>query len=468
MKLKTIRMPVIPEGQVIVKNRNAPGFDIKAICIFCATGFFLEKDTYFTNREALQPFTENEFDGDDCVADVKTYWQWHYSPREISFKQCAEEFAGLFEKISNEKLKNRKVILPLSGGIDSRTQAAALSADTDAVSYSYEFTGGFNETKYGKKISAEKGFPFYEYKIPGGYLWKVIDKLAEINKCYADFTHPRQMAVMEDVSNLGDIFYLGHWGDVLFDDMGVNDNISEEDQLKVILKKVTKPSGVELAEELWRQYGFEKSFENYLSERISGLLNGIKISNANSRIRAFKSMYWAPRWTSANMEVFRHYHQTALPYYDDAMCEFICTIPEEFLSGRKIQIEYIKMKSAELARIPWQPYDPLNLYNYNEFGGNKMMMLRAVRKGKKIIASNFFGKKFVTRNWELQFLGNENDSNLRMHLFEKKFLEEIVPPDITKEFYKKFTEQNPVRYSHSLSMLLTIEKFIELNSQNKL
>ena len=48
------------------------------------------------------------------------------------------------------------------------------------------------------------------------------------------------------------------------------------------------------------------------------------------------------------------------------MCNFVCTIPEKFLKNRKIQIEYIKRKAPDLAKIKWQKYD-LDLYNYKKY-----------------------------------------------------------------------------------------------------
>ncbi len=454
-----MKLPIIPEKQIFIKNKEEDSINLKAVCIFAATGFFLEKDTYFNNLEALQPSTEYELDEKNFMKDSNQYWQWNYSPREITLKQATEEFADIFERVSKEKLKNKKIILPLSGGLDSRTQAAALGKIPDVQCYSYKFAGSFDETKYGKEISAVQSFPFKEYIIPRGYLWNVIDKLAEINKCYADFTHPRQMAVIDEVAESGEIFYLGHWGDVLFDDMGVDDNISFDEQVKAIIKKIMKPSGEELSEKLWQGWGFSGSFKKYFTERISLLLESINIENANARIRAFKSIYWAPRWTSANMNVFSDYRQVALPYYSDEMCKFICTIPEELLSGRQIQINYVKIKNPELAAIPWQTYDPLNLYDYNKFGNKRMLPLRAFRKGKRILKEKVFGDKIITRNWEIQFTGEENDKNLRYHLFDDKTFSEFIPKDITKEFYNKFKSDKQVYYSHPVSMLLTLSMF---------
>jgi len=44
-----------------------------------------------------------------------------------------------------------------------------------------------------------------------------LNELANINQCQSDFTSPRQMAIADQFSAMGDVFSLGHWGDVLFD-----------------------------------------------------------------------------------------------------------------------------------------------------------------------------------------------------------------------------------------------------------
>ncbi len=460
-----LRTEIIPAEQRFVKNSKDRSLNLKAICIFAATGFFLEKDTYFNNLEALQPATDYELDGNKHITDSKTYWEWNYNPRDISLKQATEEFAHLFEKLTNENLKGKKIILPLSGGLDSRTQAAAIENNSDINCYSYKFENSFDETKYGKEICRVRNFSFKELIIHRGYLWQVIEKLSEINKCYADFTHPRQMAVADQIKKLGDTFYLGHWGDVLFDDMIEDENISFEKQAEILFKKIIKRSGTELAGALWNHWGLEGEFTDYFKKRISELLGQIKIDNANSRIRAFKSIYWAPRWTSANMKVFSELHPVYLPYYDNEMCRFICTIPEHLLAGRQIQIEYIKMKNPELAKIPWQTYDPLNLYNYKSFEKKSGIPLRAFKKGKRIFREKILKKKLITRNWEIQFKGEENEKHLENYLFKNDSLNNLVSREIVSGFYKKFREDDEVYYSHSVSMLLTLslfaKKFIE-------
>lgn len=438
--------PIIPVNPVFYKENERHELDYKAIALFVATGFFLDRDTFWKDLKVVPPATTYSLNENDEISVEEPYFNWYYKPRDISFDDAVEEFSNLLESITAEQTNGKNVILPLSGGLDSRSQALALKAigHPNVASYSYKFAHSFDETGFGKKIAKECGFPFKELEIPRGYLWNRIDELAQINNCYSDFTHPRQMAVIDEISELGNLFYLGHWGDVLFDDMNIKDDASEPEQLEYLKKKILKKGGLELASELWHAWKLEGGFIEYLDSRLLKLLRNINIENANARIRAFKSLYWAPRWTSVNLAVFSSRHPIVLPYYDNRMCEFICTVPEKYLAGRKIQIEYIKRRSPDVAAIKWQDFDPCNLYSYQSFSHPKYWPYRAARKTSRILKKKIKGQSLVQRNWENQFLGRNNAAELEKHLFKKASFSDLVPPHVTKQFYQNF--QKKIRF----------------------
>lgn len=454
----TIKTNIIPSKPTFVGEKRT--LDYKAICVFSALGFFLDDDTYFVEQKALQPATDYEFENRKIISE-KPYFQWNYQPVERPLQQIVAEFAILFEQIIEEQVGDKKVILPLSGGLDSRTLACALKhLNKNVFTYSYAFEGGHDETLYSKKIAKVCKFPFQSWKVPKGYLWSKIEELATINGCCSEFTHPRQMAFIEKYKNLGDVFSLGHWGDVLFDDMGVPDDLSLEKQVEVLFKKVVKKGGVELATSLWQQWNLDGNFEEYLSQRINELLLKINISeSANAQIRAFKSLYWAPRWTSTNLSVFESERPISLPYYDNLICEFICSVPEKYLAGRQIQIEYLKMRNPALAKITWQSQKPFNLYNYHLNKVPYNLLYRVFDKAKRTLNS----QKIIQRNWELQFLGAENEKQLKKWLFENEKMNAVLPKELSLDFYDKFLNEDSVYYSHAVSMLLTLSLFFKNN-----
>lgn len=457
-KYMTFKTPIIPLKQTFIGE--AKTLDLEAICVFAATGFFLDQDTYYKEQKVLKPACHYEFDADfKTIRSETPYFNWHYTPKERPFEQIVEEFATLFETIIQEQSQGKQVILPLSGGLDSRTQAVALKhLGMNVQAFSYAFDGGHDETWYGKHISKICGFPFQAFQVPKGYLWDSIEPLSDLNGCYSEFTHPRQMAFLDRYHHMGDVFNLGHWGDVLFDDMGVPDNLPFEGQVEVILKKIVKKGGWELSEALWKSWQLEGDFKSYLHTRISDLLNEIAIpESANAQIRAFKSLYWAPRWTSVNLSVFEAAKPIALPYYDTRLCEFICTVPEKYLAGRQIQIAYIKKRMPELARLTWETQRPFNLYNYTYNKTPWNLPYRVLNKIQRLANP----KPYVQRNWELQFLGDSNDAALKNWLFETPSFDSLVEKEVREKFYRLFKEEDAVFYSHPVSMLLTFAVFAE-------
>lgn len=452
--MTTIKTPIIPTHQQFVKVKAPHEMDKKAICIFAATGFFLGTDTYWQDLKVLPPATINTIDEDGFWTESKPWFQWHYNPRNISFEIALEEFTELLERICAEQAQDKPVLLPLSGGLDSRTQAIAFSKLKNPVTaYSYSFKNGFSESGIAKKMAKHCNFEFKEFTIEPGYLWPKLEELAELNGCYSEFTHPRQMAVLDEFKKMDGVFSLGHWGDVLFD-RGAAEGTAESEILAQLYKKVIKKGGLELANALWQEWRLDGNFGEYLKQRMETMLASINIENVSAKVRAFKSLSWAARWTSVNLTVFEAAHPYKLPYYDDRMCEFICTIPEEYLADRKLQIAYIKQQSPALAKITWEAERPFNLYNFQNNKVPYNLPYRISNKLERIIKEKL-GKPYIQRNWELQFLGMENDEKLQEHLFGTN-LHPFLSKELLVRFYNNFRAVELVKYSHPLSMLLTL------------
>lgn len=450
----TIKTPIIPIKQTFAKVKKAHELDHEAICIFTATGFFLDQDTYWKDQKVLRPGHITTLDDEGYIVKSEPWFSWHYTPRDIDVNQAVTEFTSLFETIVKEQSQDKQVILPLSGGLDSRSQAVALKQVKAKVkSYSYTYQNGFDEAGISQKIAKSLEFPFNKHIIPKGYLWQHIEQLAAINGCYSEFTHPRQMAVAHELGQLGDVFSLGHWGDVLFD----ADEVPDTDEIEIISylkKKIIKKGGMPLAKSLWAHWQLKGDFETYLDKRLLSLWQEIDIKKNSAKLRAFKSMYWAPRWTSINLAVFENEKPISLPYYDERMCEFICGIPEHLLANRQIQIEYIKQRNPKVAKVMWQDKRPFNLYNYHFHKFPYNFPYRVITKLQRILKS-FKKTPHVQRNWELQFLGAENDEKLKDYLYGIH-LNELVPKTIIDLYYQAFKTKDQVVYSHPVSILLTL------------
>ncbi|WP_375234798.1 asparagine synthase-related protein [Winogradskyella sp.] len=452
-----ITNPIIPTKPQVVSVNASRELDLKAICIFAAIGFFLDEDTYWTDKKILLPSAIYQLDSEGKLQESKPYFNWHYSPRKISFNDALEEFTNLFETIIKEQVDGKKVILPLSGGLDSRSQAVALKhINADVFAYSYDFENGYPETKVAKQMSDICEFDYKSYKIKKGYLWNILDELVKLSKCQSDLTSPRQMAIASEFSKMGDVFSLGHWGDVLFDSYN-SEELAHNKQVEFLSNKLLKRGGLDFATSLWQEWQLDGDFKSYFSERISKALNTINIEDTNARLRAFKSKYWAPRWTSVNLSIFENAKPITLPYYDNRMCEFICSIPEDYLKDRQLQIAYIKKRNPELAKLVWQDKRPYNLYNYTTPSRLKTLTYKVANKLKRT-ALKLSGEQYIQRNWELQFLGDDNRKRLEFALKDSK-LSDIVPKAFYNNYLNDFYEKDALKNAHAVNMLLTLAKF---------
>lgn len=461
--IRTTKTSIIPTEQTFAKVDAPHELDLKAICVFSAIGFFLDEDTYWKDEKVLRPASHHTYDAQGNLINSIPWFKWHYAPRAISFEQALEEYTQLFETIMAEQSNQKRVILALSGGLDSRTQAAALKhCNADVFSYSYEFENGYQETKIARKIASVCNFEFQSFTIPKGYLWNDIDRLSKLNQCYSDFTAPRQMAIYKDYESMGDDFNLGHWGDVFFDSMNLP-KLSSEEELNYLKKTLLKKGGLKLASDLWNSWNLNGDFESYFTSRLRALLSQIDIDDTNAKLRAFKSLYWAPRWTSINLSVFSTQHSVSMPYYDDRMCRFVCTVPEQFLKNRQLQIAYLKARSPQLAKITWQDKRPFNLYNFQL---NKIPFNIPYKIGNKLkrLVLEKMGKKYTQRNWELQFTGEENEKQLKKYILHNQ-LDTWIPKTLLESYFNAFTKENYLENAHAMNMLLVLSKFNEHNGK---
>lgn len=454
--MKNLRTDIVPLQQHHYPVDQDGGWDYKSICVWAAIGFFLGDSTFRINSRVCFPGRDYVFDDDGKLKESKPWFSWHYNPRNISFADAVDEYTSIMDAIVAKDYAGKKVLLPLSGGLDSRTLAVALRNHKQVYAFSYEYKKPIvPETRYAEGVAKAAGFQFDKYVIPDAYLWNKVELMANINQCYCEFTHARPLAILDQVTQHGDVFALGHWGDVLFDSYPGTENYTEEQQVELIKKKIIKKGGLDLAKALWNHWGIAGDFEAYLTGEVQRYLREIKIDYPPARIRAFKSLHWAYRWTAVNIQLFSHYKPISLPYFSEALCKFICTIPEEHLNDRKIQMEYIRKVSPAIGKVTWQKYAPYNLFNYHRYHTLPDLPRRVKNKLIAVTREALMGAP-VSMNWQLQLSGEENTARLKTFLYQNPAFLNFTSKALVDDFYRKFTEIDPKQHAHAVSMLLTL------------
>ncbi|MBX2955232.1 MAG: hypothetical protein KF846_03685 [Cyclobacteriaceae bacterium] len=459
--MNKLRTDIIPVEQHHYRVDQDATWDYKSICIWSAIGFFLGDSTFYTQSKVCLPGRDYEFDKTGRLLKSEPWFRWNYQPRNISFNQVVGEFADVLDGLTAKHLSNQNVLLPLSGGLDSRTLAVALRNHGHVYSFSYEYKKPIvPEAKYAEGVARAAGFQFDRYVIPDAYLWDKIELMANINQCYCEFTHARPLAILDQVASRGDVFALGHWGDVLFDSYPNTEKFDDSQQVDFIRKKILKKGGIELGKALWNHWGLTGDFEQYLNAEIYRWLKEIEIDYPPSRIRAFKSLHWAYRWTAVNLQLFSHYKPSFLPYFSEEMCKFICGIPEEYLSARKIQMEYIRKVAPAIGKVTWQTYAPYNLFNYHRYH-TLPDFPRRVKNKMIAVTREFLMGPPVSMNWQLQLEGKDNVENLKSFLYRDKNFLNFVSTSLVDDFYKKFTAVDSRQHAHAVSMLLTLSALFQ-------
>ncbi|MGK0189454.1 MAG: asparagine synthetase B (glutamine-hydrolyzing) [Verrucomicrobiales bacterium] len=468
---QTCSVPLIPLDQRYLVTIGADSFlrekpcsatgelDLRAICVYLATGIFLGTDTFFKDLHTVEPGTKFKMSRDGKITgDTEVRKRWAPEEQAKIGDDDQDSLIDEMEAILADCIdsKGQQRMIGLSGGLDSRTLAGTIGVDPSVQSYSYEFEGGRDENCFGREIAIACGFEHREHSIPTGYLWRNIDRIIDLTACYAEFTHPRQLAITDSLPGSDVSLILGHWGDVIFDDFGVDEDLGNRELADFLQKMLIKSSGLTLAQEIWKLH-FSDSFDTYLSSRLEQALSAVG-GGANDRLRGFKSLNWAHRWTSVNLSVFgANGAKLKAPFYDERLVELSWKLPQRMLKGRKFQVEYIKRTSPALARIPWQSWEPFNLYTYENYRSLSALPVRIGKKLSRNIKRLRDGKR-VRQNWENQFLGDENAKQLQRWLKDTPELTDIVPGNLVEETHAAFLG-DPRGHWHGVSMLLTLAVF---------
>jgi hypothetical protein len=435
-----------PGGELLPGPFPFTGYDLDlpAICLFAATGFFWGTQTYYRQVKSLEPASVYSISQGRVKGGTK-WWDWHHAPAIFRLDQAVEALGELLEQACRTP-GPRPWLLGLSGGLDSRCLAAAcLRSGERPNTYSYQFAGGYPENDLGRQISQVLGSNHSALSIEAEQLVSRVAEMAEITRCQADFIHPRQALVMDQLRPLGGQFLLGHWGDVLFDSAFPSGSFAA-----YFRRAVLKRGGAALAQRLWQHWALPGSFEEFLTDCLADQLARYARLPVPSRYRALKSTLWAPRWTSANLAYFSAAMPISLPFYSAQLCDLVCRIDEPLLADRQVQIAYIKACSPELAKITWQAKRPYNLYSHRRFGGPLHWPFRLLHSLQHRL------RPVVQRNWELQFQGSAH-SVLRSALLAPS-LTEWLGSEIPNWALTGF-QARPLEHAHPLAMLQVLAEF---------
>jgi asparagine synthase (glutamine-hydrolysing) len=432
---------------------------------FFTFGFFPQDRTYFENVRILRPAVHYVFDRNGLLISEKRYWDWFYNPdRKRSYSDTVTEFANILDRVISDQTYHGRIAIPISGGLDSRTTVASVTgsgvqSNLDSLwSYSYGYSRDSIETRIARQVAASRRLSFRDFTI-GPYLFDRLDQVISCVEGFQDITQCRQAAVMNEVSKHADYMIAAHWGDVWNDDMGlVQKEHADENLPNYIMHKFKKKGSDWLQEKVGGSRFHQEELRTVLTEIIQEEMNRVRhIEDTDFRVKAFKTDQWSFRWTTTSLRAFQLGEFPRLPFYDTRMTDFFCTVPTEFVSKRRLQIDYLKRFAPDLSKIAWQVYDT-NLYRYHLFN-SLLLPKRAVKKGWRALTR----KRNLERNWEVQFLNQPARKKLEAVLLSpnSRIHEFVAVSDIRELLQDFYSSQPDPSQGYTVSMLVTFAAWLE-------
>ena len=433
--------------------------DWEAIASFFNFGFFLGDRTYFTDINILFPCSIYRLDAHGQLIEHKTYWQWHHDiDTSRSYSDTIDAYHILLENAVKRSIQYRKSILPISGGLDSRSLAALLPQGKQTSSYSYGYTTDSIETTIATQIAEARGFTFTKHVI-SQYLFEELSEAVRSLHGSQDITQGRQISINRWLHKNADTVLSGLWGDVWCDQMGLADGLPEGKTVAIhTISKMQKRGRDWLIKNVAQSHANQVDVAELINDWMTADLAKFNyLEDIDFRVKAYKTSQWAFRWSNASLRAFEMGATPRIPYYDVDIVDFFCTVPTEFVRDRRLQIDHLKRYAPDLARIRWQQADT-NLY-LAKYG----YWLGLPRRGFKKLHRKLTGERPIQRNWEVQFLSPEGRESLESWLLApgSKLHEFVSLQDISKliaDFYKEPSGAA----GYTVSMLLTFAVWLEI------
>ncbi len=421
--------------------------DWEAVTGFCGFGFYPADRTMYQDVRIVRPATWLVLDEAGVVARERRYWDWTFDPDgSASQDDLVDQFAEIWDRVLRSRLGGRRVVLPISGGLDSRTVFAAATSVTDRLAtFSYGYGERSSELAIARQVAAARGVRHREIVVRP-YLFDRFDEVTDAVEGMQSLSFSRQAGVSQDLRELGDRVVGGHWGDVWFD-ASSDDPRALVDQAHA---KFAKPGRAWLLDTLCAPRLEGRAPDDVLREFLADELARLPdLGDPSAQLRALKTEQWSFRWTLASVRAYQLGAATDLPFYANDVVDFFARVPSSRLVGRRLQVAYLTRHHPELARVRWQQTD-LSLFARP---GERAALLprRVVRKVARTMRRN----PIPERNWEVQYLRGSGPHELRGHLRRAADLG-LGPPGSVDALVTAFLEApNPAR-GYAVDVLLTL------------
>lgn len=314
-------------------------------------GFILKDRTLFQDIQLLPAASILTYN--QGRLSIEKYWDYQFfQPGESILSE--EEYMWLFAKKLQEAVNRRisgqkKIILPISGGLDSRTMVGMLwksgfKGTVQAFSHGHRHC---YDVRFGRKIAKRLGFNHTFLPFSADYLAKYANKLVRVTEgnisCFAAY-----LMVCHDFlkMNGADAVLTGFIGDVLTG-TNVRKKLKGKSDEEIIQATFEIPPGhLEI---------LSKCLKRRVYERVENItINDLKVDLPDP---FYKAHYLTlsqrqRRYMALNLFCLEPLVGVLAPFIDNEFMDFILKVPLDFLEEQSLYKKMIVKYLPEVARIP--------------------------------------------------------------------------------------------------------------------
>ena len=447
----------------------------ESIIDFFLFGYLLGDKTFFKHIYQLPPGSILEISKDDTK--LTKYWDYEYNEEYNSRSKevLMDELATLWQMAVERRIKkDEKIIIPLSGGLDSRAILAAVlrcTSKDNIITFTFGEKGSY-DFEIGKMVAAKAGVKSIPLEVEKNDFNKAYDVSMDDIEGLIDATPNFPIRAYAEMRKHGDTLHIGYMGDPI---MGshikskmMNKKIHSKGNLseaKNILYDQHRLNDLEDVKRLfnpsWANVGsFRGSFESTLTE-----MKRIHNEDMPNYCARWDYKHRQNRLTMFAVFRYKEHFKYSTPFLDNDLINFMLRIPPDFRSNQYLYKNMLFKNYPILFKLPTKTNAGLSLEASNPSLILRKVILFSKLKANKI--SNFLIRRNIFQDNNRNYIDYDVllRTNKEYRTYIRRMLEKVKKRAFFNEIYIdeiwRLHMLGKRNYSMLFGLLVTFELFLE-------
>jgi tRNA(Ile)-lysidine synthase TilS/MesJ len=325
---------------------------------------------------------------------------------------------------SIKNLKENRIGIGLSGGLDSRILLAALKNKKKIFPHIYGLSG-FNEVRIAREICKSYKLKLIEIKVKKKKYLDYIDEFFLYSNAECTITTSPQFYIYKNLKKIKkfNTITFGSALDCIIGDAWQNNKIAAIKSSKKLSQYYVNEYIFKYTKKDFQKLFINKSLANSVYEdgkyKIEKILNKIKAENIFDLNASFFLETRGKRWYNSSLIYPLFFFNLQIPYYDKYFLKSASEIPAEYRKNDNFRVKLLKYLDNKISKINYNK--SLSPASY-EFPLNKINIYK-----QKVEEDTLF-KKWIKSEYKNKFSSKLYDAN---------FLEWLISNDTFKNFFTK-------------------------------